>query len=104
MLRHQEHSPAAAVDLDLMNSGLNPGSVRYGLEREHAPRYGTAPQLLAARPAPPGAWGLPLGGRAGEQGQHLDPTPAPKACSPSLCSRVRVPPGLPAQGSTWQGL
>lgn len=42
MLRHQEHSPAAAVDLDLMNSGLNPGSVRYGLEWEHTLRYGIA--------------------------------------------------------------
>ncbi|KAL2297868.1 hypothetical protein Nmel_016434 [Mimus melanotis] len=28
MLRHQEHSPAAAVDLDLMNSGLKLGSLR----------------------------------------------------------------------------
>lgn len=79
MLRHQEHSPAAAVDLDLMNSGLNPGSVRYGLEREHAPRYGTALQLPAAHPTPPEAWVA-----SGWQGGRAGPTPGSHSCPQSL--------------------
>lgn len=65
MLMHQEHRPAAAVDLERMNSGSKVGLPWYGLGRERALAWALGRRDLGPPPQP-GAWPLTTDKATGE--------------------------------------